>query len=78
MRYVMSTTRIGNSPSVTSIGGYANWSNVSDARFKTNIKENTPGLNFINKLRPVTYNMDMDAIARFKKHQITQGRRSRS
>ena len=58
--------RIGNS-SVTSIGGYANWSNVSDARFKTNIKENTPGLNFINKLRPVTYNMDMDAIARFKK-----------
>jgi hypothetical protein len=55
--------RIGNS-SVNSIGGYANWSNLSDARLKTNIKENTLGLAFIKKLRPVTYNLDMDAIAR--------------
>jgi len=54
--------RLGNS-SVTSIGGYANWTNVSDARFKTNIKENIAGLEFIMKLRPVSYNLDMDAIA---------------
>ena len=54
--------RLGNS-SVTSIGGYANWTNVSDARFKTNIKENIAGLDFIMKLRPVSYNFDMDAIA---------------
>ena len=50
------TVRIGNS-STTSIGGWANWSNVSDGRFKTNIKEDVKGLEFIMKLRPVTYNL---------------------
>lgn len=50
--------------SITSIGGYTNWTNVSDARFKKNIQENVPGLDFIKKLRPVTYHLDMDAIAR--------------
>ncbi len=59
--------RLGNSD-VTSIGGYANWSNISDARFKTHIQSNVPGLAFISRLRPVTYQMDMDAIA---KHQHT-------
>ncbi len=58
------TIRLGNS-SVTTIGGYAPWSNVSDGRFKTNIKEDVSGLDFILKLRPVTYNLDMDAIAKF-------------
>jgi len=58
--------RIGNS-TVSSIGGYANWSNVSDVRFKKDISENVPGLDFIMKLRPVTYHLDMDAIARFTK-----------
>jgi hypothetical protein len=52
--------RIGNN-AVTSIGGYANWSNVSDGRVKKNIKQNVPGLAFINKLDPVTYNLDLDA-----------------
>ncbi len=56
--------RLGNS-SVTSIGGYADWTNVSDKRFKKNISENVPGLKFIMKLHPVTYHLDMDAIARF-------------
>ncbi|MCP4440042.1 MAG: hypothetical protein GY810_13940 [Aureispira sp.] len=55
--------RLGNS-AVASIGGFAGWSNVSDARFKTNVQENVAGLDFINKLRPVTYNLDMDAIAK--------------
>lgn len=59
------TIRLGNS-SVNAIGGYANWSNVSDGRFKNNVKENVIGLDFILKLRPVTYNLDMEAIARFK------------
>lgn len=54
--------RVGDN-TVTSIGGFANWTNVSDARFKTNVTENVPGLTFIKKLRPVTYNLDMDAIA---------------
>ncbi len=55
---------IGNS-SVTSIGGFANWSNFSDGRFKRNVKEDVPGLSFINKLRPVTYTLDVDAINDF-------------
>lgn len=52
--------RIGSS-SVSSIGGWANWSNVSDGRVKKNIKQNVPGLIFINKLNPITYNLDLDA-----------------
>lgn len=52
---------IGNN-SVTSIGGYANWTNFSDGRYKKNINENVPGLAFINKLKPVTYTLDIDGI----------------
>ena len=51
---------IGNS-SVTMIRGFAPWTTVSDGRVKENVQENVPGLSFINKLRPVTYNLDMDA-----------------
>lgn len=58
--------RLGNA-SVSVIGGYSNWSNFSDGRLKTNIQENVVGLEFIKKLRPVSYNYDMDAIARFEK-----------
>jgi hypothetical protein len=46
---------------VTSIGGWTDWTNVSDRRVKKNIKENVPGLSFINKLKPITYNLDLDA-----------------
>jgi hypothetical protein len=52
---------IGNT-SVTSIGGYANWTNFSDGRYKKNIQQNVPGLAFINKLTPVTYTLDIDGI----------------
>ena len=52
--------RIGNS-STTSIGGYTSWSNISDGRVKRNISSNVPGLAFINKLQPVTYNLDLNA-----------------
>ena len=54
--------RIGNS-SVTSIGGYANWSNISDSRYKTDVKDNVAGLDFILKLRPVTYHLDVNKLA---------------
>ena len=57
--------QIGNS-TVTTIGGYRAWTNVSDARFKKNIEEKVIGLDFIMALRPVTYNLDMDAIANFQ------------
>ena len=55
--------RIGNSSTV-SIGGFAYWSNVSDGRVKKNIKQNVPGLSFINKLKPITYNLDLEAADR--------------
>ncbi len=56
-----STTQIGNTTAnkvyVAPLGSY----NVgSDGRFKTNITENVKGLAFINKLRPVTYNVDAE------------------
>src|SRR6478735_5940395 len=41
-----SQVRVGNS-FVTSIGGYADWSTISDGRVKKNIKDNVPGLSFI-------------------------------
>ncbi|WP_338840826.1 tail fiber domain-containing protein [Flavobacterium ginsenosidimutans] len=50
------TVQIGNS-NMTSIGGAVNWSIGSDVRLKKDIATSTYGLNFINKLRPVTYKM---------------------
>jgi len=52
---------------VTSIGGYANWNNMSDKRIKKNITTNVPGLAFVNKLNPVTYNLDLEASDRIVK-----------
>jgi trimeric autotransporter adhesin len=56
--------RIGNG-SVTSIGGFATWSNLSDMRFKKDIREDVPGLSFILALRPVTFTIDMGSIDKF-------------
>jgi len=56
--------RLGNSL-VTSIGGQVAWTTLSDARFKTEIKDDVPGLDFIKKLRPVSYHLDMDKLAVF-------------
>jgi len=53
--------RIGNS-SVTSIGGYQAWTDLSDGRYKKNIKESNLGLEFILNLRPVTYHLDIDKL----------------
>jgi hypothetical protein len=53
--------RIGDN-NVTSIGGYAAWTNLSDKRAKKNIQTDVPGLDFINRLQPVTYNLDLDAL----------------
>ena len=36
--------------------GVATWSTVSDERVKKDIEDSTVGLNFINDLRPVTFN----------------------
>lgn len=58
--------RIGTS-TMTSIGGQVGWTTVSDSMFKTNVQENVQGLDFILKLRPVTYNLKTDEIAKFLK-----------
>lgn len=54
--------RIGNE-FVTDIGGHVSWSTLSDGRFKREIKEDIAGLDFINKLRPVSYIVDEAALA---------------
>lgn len=55
--------RLGNS-TIGSIGGYAPWTDISDGRFKKNVTENVIGLDFIMKLRPVTYNLDVWQLAK--------------
>lgn len=57
--------RIGNS-SVVSIGGRVAWSTLSDGRFKEQVKEDVPGLAFINQLRPVTYVIDRQKFNRLR------------
>jgi len=52
---------IGNS-ATNSIGGYADWTNFSDGRYKKNMKEGVKGLDFIMRLRPITYNLDVTGI----------------
>jgi trimeric autotransporter adhesin len=64
-----SQARIGNS-ATNSIGGYANWTNISDGRYKKNLKEDVKGLAFIMKLRPVTYNLDMAGLSQ----KLNEGR----
>jgi trimeric autotransporter adhesin len=64
-----SQARIGN-PATNSIGGYVGWSNLSDARFKLNVAENVPGLDFIMKLKPTTYHLDITALSK----ELDEGR----
>lgn len=56
--------KLGNA-TVTAIGGAVNWSIISDGRFKTNVQHNIPGLDFINQLKPVSYNYDIKAYNNF-------------
>ena len=57
-----SQARIGNL-ATNSIGGYANWTNFSDGRYKKNIQENVKGIDFIMKLRPITYQLDVAGLS---------------
>ena len=47
------------STSVTWIGGQVTWSTFSDSRIKTDVQEDVVGLEFIKRLRPVTYHLDI-------------------
>jgi hypothetical protein len=55
---------IGNN-SITHIQGQVAFTTYSDGRFKTDVTENVKGLEFINKLRPVTYKMNTHALDDF-------------
>jgi hypothetical protein len=48
--------------STTWNGGNMTWSTYSDARIKNHIQEDVVGLNFINRLRPVTYYKSIEAM----------------
>lgn len=52
---------IGNASAVW-IGGKVGWNTYSDKRMKNNIREDVPGLSFITRLKPVTYNTSIDKL----------------
>lgn len=58
-----SAARIGNG-ATNSIGGQVGWSTLSDGRFKTDVKADVKGLDFILQLRPVTYHLDAMAVSK--------------
>ncbi len=51
--------------STESVASYAEYTELSDKRFKKNISEVTHGLDFIMQLKPVTYNYDISALMKF-------------
>jgi hypothetical protein len=60
--YVTGNQQFRVSHNIFSVGGWVNWSNVSDARMKKNVSsQNVPGLNFVLNLTPVTYQLDEEA-----------------
>lgn len=67
----VSQVTIGNG-ATNSYRAYANWSNISDGRFKKNIKENVHGLDFIQLLRPVSYQLDANGLDVFLHKNVKQ------
>lgn len=59
--------RLGNTD-VTVIEGQVAMT-TSDGRFKNNVKEDVPGLSFIMKLKPVTYNFRYNHFSQFLKEK---------
>lgn len=55
---------LGNT-SVTAVKAAGSFVIYSDGRFKNNVQENVPGLDFINLLNPVTYNYNIHALNKF-------------
>jgi len=58
------TIHLGNT-SITEIAGQVGFSTYSDKRFKKNVKENIKGLDFILKLKPVSYQWDIAKLDKF-------------
>jgi len=51
---------IGTSANSGNVGGYDGWQQFSDRRFKHNVSEDIPGILFIKKLRPVSYQVKVE------------------
>jgi hypothetical protein len=41
------------------------WSTFSDGRYKTNIRNNVKGLEFIKLLQPITYTIDLNSLSQY-------------
>jgi len=53
--------RIGNT-SVSSIGGQVGWTTFSDGRYKQQVQADIPGIEFIKRLKPVSYTIDLNSL----------------
>jgi len=58
---VSDQVRIGNSD-ITSIGAYSAWTIITDGMFHKNVREEIAGIDFIIKLRPVTFQPDVQVV----------------
>jgi hypothetical protein len=63
--------RIGNN-AMTSIGGQVGWTTISDQRVKQNIQQDVKGLDFLLKLKPVTYNYSIEKSNQIQKATIAE------
>ena len=63
--------RVGNT-AVTSIGGFADWTNFSDERFKIPTNDEVKGLDFILKLEPIIYTINTDSLSSFLKENESE------
>jgi hypothetical protein len=63
--------RFGNA-SITVIEGTVNYT-TSDARFKSDFRENVPGLALITRLRPVTYKFEAQKLQEFWREGSSEG-----
>jgi hypothetical protein len=53
--------RIGNT-GVSSIGGQVSWTTFSDGRYKQQVEADIPGIEFIRRLKPVSYTVDINSL----------------
>ncbi len=66
---------LGNT-AVTAVKAAGSFVIFSDGRYKKDVKENVPGLDFINQLRPVTYHYDVHAMN--DKMGVTESRKQQT
>ena len=55
-----------------SVGGIVPWTQTSDGRFKKDLRNDVPGMAFISRLRPVTYELDQQAFAERRSEKVAE------